>query len=94
MIMAFVSGILVLVQFQGRKMIWSMIGFFGIAVMALAVLVLVNDADLTMLNNGINVAIASANGNFISDFNLISMGFVSALFGEVFVTLLHMFKFK
>ena len=82
------SLILLLLSEMGSKAGWKMLGFFGTAIAFLCALVLATDGDLT---NGANV-IASANGNFISDFNLISWVPIIIGLGEAWVTIRRVFK--
>lgn len=63
-----VSFILTLLSTLGSKVGWNMLAYYGSAIAVLTTLVLMNDGDLTWLGT----PLASANGNFISDFNLIS----------------------
>lgn len=85
------SGCLVWLSLNNRgrkRMMWGMVGFFGIAICFLAALVLSADGDLTWLGT----PIASADGNFISDFNLIAWTPVAIGLGEVYAVVLHTFR--
>ena len=82
------SLILLLLSELGTRAGWKMLGLFGASIAFLCALVLVTDGDLT---NGSNV-IASANGNFISDFNLVSWVPTLVGLGESFVTVRKIFR--
>jgi hypothetical protein len=81
------SLILMLFSFFGQKAGWAMLGLFGAAIAFLCALVLASDGSLT--NNGLTLA--AANGNFISDFNMISWVPIIVGLGESFVTIRRVF---
>ena len=81
------SLILLLFSFFGTRSGWALLGFFGAAIAMLCALVLASDASLT--NNG--TVIASANGNFISDFNLVTWIPTTIALGESVVTVRRVF---
>lgn len=76
------SLILLLLSELGNKAGWKLLGFFAMAVSVLCALVLSADGDLT---NGATV-IAAANGNFVSDFNLVAWTPILIAGGEFVVT--------
>ena len=82
------SLILLLLSEMGNKAGWKMLGFFGMAIALLCALVVSSDGDLT---NGATV-IASANGNFISDFNLVAWTPIVVALGEGWVTVRRVFR--
>lgn len=82
------SLILLLLSEFSNKAGWKMLGFFGASLAFLCALVLAVDGDLT---NGSTV-IASANGNFVSDFNLLSWVPIMVGGGESWVTIRRVFR--
>lgn len=63
------SLIPVVMVFLGpKKAGWALIGLFGVALCFLTALVLANDAVLTQAGK----VMASANGNWLSDFNVVT----------------------
>lgn len=66
------SWVPVIMGLMGRKPGWALIGFFGVSVMIITVLVVGADGSITQgCGSGCTYTLASANGNFISDFNLV-----------------------
>lgn len=79
-----------MLSFKGRRAIWSMLGWFGIVVMGITTLVLLNDGSITS-TWCVNSVCAAANGNFISDFNVMSVAPIALTFGECWVVILKSF---
>lgn len=67
---------------------WKMLGVFACAIAFLCALVLASDGDLT---NGSTV-IAYANGNFVSDFNLVTWVPIVVGLAEAWVTVRRLFR--
>jgi hypothetical protein len=63
------SLFLVVLSFMGNKAGWQLLSILGGTASLLTALVLANDAELT---SG-SVVLASANGNFVSDFNAMTV---------------------
>ena len=84
------SLILTLMSFLGsKKSGWGMMGMFGAAIAYLCALVLAVDGDLTI--SGTTV-LAAANGNFVSDFNMVTWIPISLALGETVVTIRRIFN--
>jgi hypothetical protein len=82
------SLILLLFSFMGSRAGWGLLGLFGSTIAAVCALVLTADGNFT--NSG--TTIAAANGNFVSDFNLITIVPISVALGEFVVTIRRIFK--
>ena len=82
----------VVLVFMGPKAGWALIGLFGVAICFLAALVLASDADLTQLSGGTVNTLAAANGNFVSDFNALTMVPISIGLTEAYIVVRRAFK--
>ena len=76
-----------LFAFLGKRAGWKFLGLFAVTIALLTALVLQNDGSLTEIEAGQIQTIAAANGNFISDFNLIVVVPLCVAFGEAFMTI-------
>jgi uncharacterized membrane protein len=76
----------------GNKAGWALIGFFGVAICIITALVLTSDGDLTQLAGGTKQTLAAANGNFVSDFNAITIVPIGIALTEGYVVIRRAFK--
>lgn len=85
------SLILLLFAFMGSRAGWGLLGFFGATIAAICTLVLYADGNLTITTAGGIQTLAAANGNFVSDFNLIEVIPLTVCIGECVVTVRRVF---
>ena len=69
-----------------------MLGLAGVTISAVTALVLINDASLSQTTSAGIQYLASANGDFISDFNVISITAITMTFAETVMTIRRIFK--
>ena len=82
----------IILMFLGpKKPGWALIGMFGVGLCFLAALVLASDANLTQISGGNAVTLAAANGNFISDFNVVTWMPIIMGLTEAFITIRRAF---
>lgn len=73
---------------MGRKPGWAMIILFGAMIAAIGAVALYSDGNLTY--NG--TTIAAANGNFVSDFNAVSVIPVTIALSELVIAIRRIFN--
>lgn len=86
------SLVLLLLAFLGKRSGWAILGLFGAIVATVLTLALLNDGNLTQVSGGTTDTLAAANGNFVSDFNAISVIPISVAIGEIVVTIRRIAK--
>lgn len=86
------SLVLLLLAFLGKRSGWAMLGLFAVTVSAIATLALLHDGNLTQISGGAQQTLAAANGDFVSDFNAVSVLPISITIGEAWVTIRRAFK--
>jgi hypothetical protein len=79
-------------SFMGPKSGWALIGFFGVAIAFITTLVLINDASLTQAQGSTVQVLAAANGDFVSDFNAISVTPIALALTESYVVIRRAFN--
>ncbi len=83
-----ISLILTLFGFMGPRSGWGLLCLFGAAIAYLCALVISADADLTWMGT----TLAAANGNFVSDFNMVAWVPIVVALGETVVGIRRVFK--
>jgi len=91
LLLAFSLLPVILVFLGPRKAGWAFIGFFGVTICMVAALVLTTDANLTQISGGVQQTIAAANGDFISDFNAITIVPIALALTESYITIRRAF---
>jgi hypothetical protein len=82
----------ILVFLGPKKAGWALIGLFGVALCLLTALVLASDADLTQMSGGVQSVLAAANGDWVSDFNVITWVPIVIGLTEAYITVRRAFR--
>ncbi len=82
---------LTVLGFMGKKAGWAVLILFGAVIATVTALALYSDGNLTTTTSAMQT-LAAANGNFVSDFNAISMVPVSIALGESIIAIRRIFK--
>jgi hypothetical protein len=82
---------LTVLGFMGRKPGWAFLIFMGAIIATVTALALYSDGQLTQTTSSVQV-LAAANGNFVSDFNAITVVPVSIAIGELIIAVRRIFK--
>lgn len=88
------SLILTVLGFMGSRAGWSLLIVLGASIALLTALVLASDASLTQQVGGTTstVTLAAANGNFVSDFNVLTMAPTAVAIGEMVIAVRRIFR--
>ena len=84
------SLVFTVLGFMGRKPGWALLILFGAMIASVTALALLSDGTLTQA--GATSPLTSANGNFVSDFNAVSMVPILAASGELIIAIRRIFK--